>query len=339
MKKVLSLVLALAMMTVMFTACTQNENKDANTDTDTTSEVVVDDTVVRIAGMKGPTSMGLVKLLEDDSKEEAKRYDFSMHATADEISPKLIKGELDMAAVPVNLASVLYNKTEGKIKLVAVNTLGVLYIVEKNSGVTSIADLKGKTIYATGKGSTPEYNLRYILKENGIDPDKDVTIQWKSEATEIVSALKGADSGVAMLPQPYATVAATQVEGLNTAINLTTEWDKLNNGSKLITGVIVARSEFLEAHPTVVEEFLKDYEASINYAAADTNNAEVAALIEKYDIVKAAIAKKALPKCNLEFIAGEDMKAAVSGYLNILFTSNPKSVGGKMPADDFYYTK
>ena len=338
MKKLLSLVLALAMMTVMFTACTDN-GKTNDTDTDTTSEVVADDTVVRIAGMKGPTSMGLVKLLEDDSKEETKRYDFSMHATADEISPKLIKGELDMAAVPVNLASVLYNKTEGKIKLVAVNTLGVLYIVEKNSGVTNIADLKGKTIYATGKGSTPEYNLRYILKENGIDPEKDVTIEWKSEATEIVSALKGADSGVAMLPQPYATVASTQVEGLNTAINLTTEWEKLDNGSKLITGVIVARSEFLEAHPTVVEEFLKNYESSINYAAADTNIEEVSALIEKYDIVKAAIAKKALPKCNLEFIAGEDMKTAVEGYLNILHTSNPSSVGGKMPADDFYYTK
>ena len=221
------------------------------------------------------------------------------------------------------------------MQLLAINTLGVIYIVEKGDSVSSIADLAGKTIYATGKGSTPEYALRYILSENGIDPDSDVTIEWKSEPTEVVSTLASAETGVAMLPQPYVTVAQGNVEGLHIAIDLTEAWDALDNGSQLLTGVLIVRRDFAEAHPQAIAAFLKEYEASTKYVNA--NNAEAAQLIEKFDIVKAAVAEKALPYCNITYIAGADMKAPMDGYLQVLFDQNPASVGGVLPDSDFYY--
>ncbi|MDO5445005.1 MAG: ABC transporter substrate-binding protein [Eubacteriales bacterium] len=297
---------------------------------------LADDSTIRIAGLKGPTSMGLVKLMEDSENGiSANSYEFTLAGSADEVTPKLIKGELDIAAVPANLASVLYNNTDGAVKLLAVNTLGVLYILEKGDSVSSVADLKGKTIYATGKGSTPEYTLRYILQENGIDPDKDVVIEFKSEPTEVVALLSQAESGIAMLPQPYVTVAQGSVEGLHIVIDLTDAWNKLDNGSMLITGVIVGRSDFIDSHKDAVDSFLEEYRESADYAV--NNTAETAQLIEKYGIVKAAVAEKALPFCNLTFMAGDEMIAPLSGYLQTLFDQNPKAVGGKLPGEDFFY--
>jgi len=302
---------------------------------ESSKEPVAEPVTVRLAGMKGPTTMGMVKLLSDSEAGNTKNdYDFFLAGAADEITPKLIQGELDLAAVPVNLASVLYNKTEGNIDLLAVNTLGVLYLADTTGEISSIADLKGKTIYATGKGSTPEYTLRYLLKENGLDPDNDVTIEFKSEPTEVVALLKQG-GGAAMLPQPFATVAKTQVEGLEIVLDLTREWEALDAGSSLITGVLVGRSEFVEENPEVVAAFLEEYTASTVYA--NKNMAETAALVENYGIVKAAIAEKALPACNIVCIRGEEMKTGVSGYLKVLFEQNPKAVGGKLPDDDFYY--
>lgn len=289
-----------------------------------------DNVNIRIAGLKGPTSIGLVKVMDDG------KYEFSLHGSADEVTPMLVKGELDMAAVPSNLASVLYNNTEGEIVLLAINTLGVIYIVDKGLDIRSISDLKGQTIYATGKGSTPEYALRYILSENGIDPDNDVTLEFRSEPTEVVSILSSEEKCAAMLPQPYVTVAQGKVGGLSAAIDLTKAWDDLNNGSKLITGVLAARKDFVTEHPEAVRKFLEDYKASVDYVLSDTKGA--AKLCEKYDIVKAAVAEKAIPYCNITFISGEDMKAPLSGYLETLFEQNPKAVGGKLPGDDFYYT-
>lgn len=293
---------------------------------------------INIGGMTGPTSMGMVKIMETAEAGNAKNnYNFTIVGSADEITPKLIKGELDIAAVPANLASVLYNNTEKKIKLLAVNTLGVVYIVEKGNQIEDFADLKGKTIYATGKGSTPEYTLRYLLSEHGIDPDKDVKIEWKAEPNEVVALFKNSDSGIAMMPQPYVTIAQTQVEGLRIAINLTDVWDKLDNGSALITGVVVVRSEFAEAHPQQLAAFLDEYKESIAYVNA--NVAEAAQLIEKFNIFKAAIAQKAIPYCNIAFMEGEEMKNSVGGYLSVLHSQNPKAVGGSIPEDDFYYTR
>jgi len=357
MKKTLIIFLAIIISLSVFAACTsgngESQSKEefvsddasasseaGSSETESSEESSADEpaqkTTIRIGGLKGPTSMGLVKLMEDnDNGTSAMDYEFTIEATADMITPLLVKGQLDMVAVPANLASVLYNNTEGKVQVLALNTLGVIYIVEKNAGVTSLSDLKGKTIYATGKGSTPEYNLRYLLSQAGIDPDKDVSIEFKSEPTEVVALLKNAESGVAMLPQPYVTVAKTQVEGLNVAIDLNDEWNKLNNGSKMVTGVMVVRKEFAENNKEAIQAFLDEYEASIKYI--NENAEEASPWVEKRIGVKAAIAKQAIPACNLAFSEGADMKQALSGYLNVLFEQNAKSIGSKMPTDDFYY--
>jgi NitT/TauT family transport system substrate-binding protein len=293
---------------------------------------------INIGGMTGPTSMGMIKIMESAEAGTAKNnYNFTIVGSADEITPKLIKGDLDIAAVPANLASVLYNNTEKKVKLLAVNTLGVVYIVEKGNEIEDFTDLKGKTIYATGKGSTPEYALRYLLSEHGIDPDKDVDIQWKSEPNEVVALFKNSESGIAMMPQPFVTIAQTQVEGLRIAVNLTEVWEELDNGSTLITGVVVVRSDFAEKHPQQIAAFLEEYKESTEYVNA--NIPEAAQLIEKFNIFKAAVAQKAIPYCNITFMEGEEMRDAIKGYLNVLFNQNPKSIGGKMPNDDFYYIK
>ncbi|MBE6811556.1 MAG: ABC transporter substrate-binding protein [Ruminococcaceae bacterium] len=342
MKKYLALILSLILMLTAFAACTQTTNdptekvsdSDVVTPADAVENVTPSDvTTIRVAGMKGPTSIGMVKIMEDNT--ESGKYAFTIAGTADEIAPKLIKGELDIAAVPANLASVLYNKTNGAVSVLAVNTLGVLYIVEKGDSVNSLADLKGKTIYATGKGTTPEYSLRYLLTENGIDPDNDVTIEFRSEATEIVSVLATAEDGIALLPQPYVTVASQKVEGLRTAINLNDEWNKLDNGSKLVTGVVVARNEFIENNPDAVTAFLDEYKQSVDYV---NNNVEAAAvLVEKFDIFAAAVAKIAIPQCNIVFLDGEEMKEALTSYLTILYNQNPASIGGNLPGEDFCY--
>lgn len=334
MKKFIAVLLTLIMAFSLLAACGEKPSDPTPDDNDVKEEEVT----VKIAGLKGPTSMGLVKVMEDNENGvSANKYEFTVAGSADEITPDLIQGTLDIAAVPANLASVIYNNTDGAVEILAINTLGVIYIVDKNTGVSSLADLKGKTIYATGKGSTPEYALRYILTENNLDPDNDVTIEWKSEPSEVVAALASSDSGVAMLPQPYVTVAQTQIEDLKIAIDLNDEWDKLGNGSQFITGVLVARKAFTENYPKTTAEFLKEYKASTKYT--NENIEEAANLIEKFNIVKAAVAKKAIPYCNITFIAGEDMKTAMNGYLKVLYDQNPKSVGGKLPADDFYYVE
>ena len=349
----MALLLALMLLTGTLAACSpagNNESSSAaqeisslpesssevSSEPESASEPQADPVSIRLAGLKGPTSMGMVKLLDDNEKGEAANdYQFTMAASADEITPKLVQGELDIVAVPANLASVLYNNTQGKVELLAVNTLGVIYIAEKGDSVQSVADLKGKTIYATGKGATPEYALKYILQENGLDPDQDVTIEWKSEPNEVVAVLSAEDEAIAMLPQPFVTVAQTQVEGLRVAVDLNQAWTDLDNGSLFITGVLVVRKEFAEQNPQAIAAFLEEYEASTAYVNA--NVAEAAQLVEKYDIVKAAIAEKALPYCNITYLAGDEMETAMKGYLQTLYDQNPKSVGGTLPADDFYY--
>ena len=340
-KKTLSLTLAL-LLALSLTACGQKAEEPASAEPPAQEEPVQEapaeeSVTTRIAALKGPTAMGLVKLMSDDPQSaDGPLYDFTLAGAADEVTPSLIKGDLDMACVPANLASVLYNKTEGQIVTLAVNTLGVIYIVENGNAVQSMADLAGKTVVGAGKGSTPEYALRYLLSENGIDPNKDVTIDWKSEHSECVAALAAGSATIALLPQPFVTVAQTKIEGLRVALDLTAEWDALDNGSGLITGVVVARKSFVEEHPAAVSAFLQDYAASVDWV--NGNNADAAQLISEYGIVEAApVAEKALPHCNIVCITGEEMGAKLSGYLQVLFDAEPTSVGGKLPGDDFYY--
>lgn len=291
---------------------------------------------MNIAVMTGPTAMGLVKVMSDaEAGTAANNYNFSVYGTADEISTGLIKGELDAACVPCNLASVLYNKTEGEIVTAAINTLGVLYIVETGDSIQSVQDLKGKTIYSTGQGTTPEYTLRYLLSASGIDPDKDVTIEYKSESAEVTAALAEAVDAVAMLPQPYVTVAMTGNENLRIALSVTEEWEKLSDDSTVVTGVLVARKSYIEENEAAFAKFLEEYEASAAYVNEQVDAA--AEQIEHFGIFKAAVAKKALPYCNVTFIAGEEMKPLISSYLQVLFDQKAGAVGGAMPEDDFYY--
>ena len=340
MRNTASLFLAILLLTLTASACGGTvpaaTSATASVTTPSTPEPSKAEPVdIRIGGLTGPTSMGMVGVMEAARKgTSANRYVFTIAGSADELTPKLIQGDLDMAAVPANLASVLYNNTKGKIRLLAVNTLGVLYVVEKGDSVGQFSDLKGKTLYATGKGSSPEYALRYLLSENGIDPDKDVTIEWKAEPAEVVALLKQGKSGVAMLPQPYVTIAASQVEGLRTALDLTKAWDALDNGSRMVTGVLVARAAFADAHPEAVAAFLDEYRASTEFVNAQP--ADAAALIESFGIFKAAVAQKAIPFCNITFLTGDEMKTAMQGYLKVLFGQNPKAVGGALPGDDFY---
>ena len=225
--------------------------------------------------------------------------------------------------------------------MLAINTLGVLYIVENGDSIQSAADLKGKTIYASGKGATPEYALNYILEQNGIDPAADVTIEWKSEHSECVAALAQDAAGIAMLPQPFVTTAMAKNPNLKVALDLTEEWDKLQGEeeeqSALLTGVVVVRSEFAKEHPEAVADFMERYETSVEYV--NENTKEAAQLVGQYEIVTADVAEKALPECNITYIDGDEMKEKLSGYLSVLLEQNPESVGGKLPNDDFYYTE
>ena len=338
MKKNLKHLLALCLtIALVFSLAACGQKADETQNDQQTEQEEFTPASYSIAALKGPTAMGLVKLMKDSESGETtgNGYTFTLAGSADEVTPALLKGELDMACVPANLAAVLYNKTEGEIEVLAVNTLGVLYIVENGESVQSIADLKGQTIVAAGKGSTPEYALRYLLTENGIDPDNDVTIDWKSEHSECVAALASGQASVALLPQPFVTVAQSKIEGLRMALDLTKEWDALDNGSGLITGVIVARRAVVEENPAAVEAFLKDYAASVDWVNANT--ADAAALIGEYGIVDAAVAEKALPYCNIVCITGSEMKDKLSGYLQVLADAEPSSVGGTLPGDDFYY--
>ncbi len=319
------------------------ENAASEEETSSESASTGDDTAVRVMALKGPTAMGMVQLMDtaEAGSVGGNSYEFTIAASADEVTPKLVQGDADIAAVPANLASVLYNNTEGQVQVLAINTLGVLYIVESGDSIQSVNDLAGKTIYASGKGSTPEYALNYILSSNGIDPETDVTIEWKSEHSECVAALTAEEGAVAMLPQPFVTTAQASNENIRIALDLTEEWDAIQSDeeapSALLTGVVVVRTEFADQHPDAVNAFLDSYKESVDYVNANTEDA--ALLIEKYDIVPAAVATKALPYCNITFIEGDEMKEKLSGYLNVLYEQNPTSVGGSLPSDDFYYIR
>ncbi len=319
-RKLISLTLALALALAMLTCAAAEEAAP-----------------VRVASLMGPTSMGLVKLMNADENGESQQdYEFTLSGTANEIVPLLTRGELDIAMVPCNLASVLYNNTQGKVKVMAINTLGVLYILESGEEIGSVADLAGKTVYSTGKGTTPDFALSYILAQNGLDPEKDLTVEFKSEAAEVLAALTSDAASIGVLPQPYVTAALAQNENLRVALSLTEEWDKVTETSRLITGVAVVRADFAEANPEAVKTFLEEYAASVEYVNANVD--EAAEWIAELGIVaKAPVAKKALPACNIVFIDGEEMKTAVSGYLAVLFEQNPESVGGQLPDEAFYY--
>lgn len=289
-----------------------------------------DDTEIRIAALKGPTGMGMVKLAD---KQNYPNYTVSIEASPDALNPRIISGEVDVAAVPVNLASVLYNKLDGDISVLAVSTLGVLYVVEAGSEVNSVADLAGKTVYATGQGATPEYILNYLLDKNGVAGS--VEVNYVGEHAALATMLANGSAEIGMLPEPNVTSTLAGNDNLRIALNLTEEWNKVCS-TELVQGVVIARKSFVNEHPEAIEQFLREYEKSS--AFVNENIDEAAKLIVDVGILgNVEIAKKAIPNCNISFSKGEAMHKAVEGMLTVLFEANPKSIGGKLPDKDFYY--
>lgn len=293
---------------------------------------------VRVGSLKGPTSMGLAELMDRAEKGETENdYTFTMAGKADELVGSIANGDLDIVLVPANVASILYAKTQGNVNVIDINTLGVLYVVASDDSISSMEDLKGKTLYMTGKGTTPEYVMNYLLSENGLT-DGDVTLEFKSEAAEVASVLKEDPSAVGVLPQPFATAACIQNEALKPVLDLTEQWNLLNkeNKSQLVTGVTIVRSDFLKENEEAVKLFMEDHKASAAYTSEHLD--EAAEMVAALGIVeKAPIAKKAMPACNIVCITGEEMKSALSGYLSVLEATDAKSIGGQLPGDDFYY--
>lgn len=288
---------------------------------------------VRVGGLKGPTSMGLLFMMEEESENQ---YDFKMATAADELLPLMVQGELDIALVPANVAAVLYQKTQGGVSVIDLNTLGVLYMVSGDTSIDSIADLKGKTIYLTGKGTTPDYVLQYLLSENYLL--NECRLEYKSEATEVAAVLSEDEQAVGFLPQPFVTAACAQNDALKVVLSANEEWTRLQgeDGSRMVTGVTVVRKTFLEEHREAVELFLSEHAKSVEAINADVQAG--AALCVKAGIVaKEPIAQKAIPNCNIVCITDEEMKQALEGYLKVLHAQAPESVGGKLPGEDFYY--
>ena len=331
-KSLVSLLLALT-LALSLTACGTQANTEPEQPDDTPAPAEVN-----LYVLSGPTGIGAMNLwAAADAGETQNTYHITMPGANDEVVAAISNGDADIAAVATNLAATLYNKTSGGVTVLAVNTLGVLSLLGNGQEVATIADLAGKTIYAPGQGANPEYILRYVLTGNGLDPDKDVTIQFVGEGSELLTVWQTDPEAVIMAPQPVATSILMQNENAVTLFNMTDEWDKVSGGdSTLMMGCVIVRNEFLQENPGAVALFLQEYAASIEKAQSDVEG--TAALCEQYGLIpKAALAKAAIPSCGLTFVTGAEMKSALSGYLQVMFDADLKSVGGAMPGDDFYY--
>ena len=348
MKKILSILFATLLTFACFLALVSCQGKNETTNitteeqtTTTNGEMPVgDNTQIRVGALKGPTTIGLVNLMEDcETKVNTSNYVFTMETQATALSALLNQGSLDIALIPANLASVLYNKlntteTSG-IAIIDINTLGVLYCVTGDESIKSMTDLKNKTIVTTGQGTTPEFAIRYLINKCGLN-ETEYSLDFRSEATEVASVLKADPNAIAVLPQPFVTVATTQNTNVKVAFSLHEEWNKYSSDSSLVTGVTVVRKEFLSTHPDLVKKFLTDHAKSAN--EANTNVEKTATLVVKQGIIaNEAIAKKAIPFCNVTCITGNEMKTLVSGYLKTLYDLNPSSIGGKLIGDDGFY--
>ena len=322
MKKLVSWLLALA-MAFSLTACGEQGRETAE---------------MNVYVLAGPTGVGAMNLwAKSDAGETENTYHFTMAGSNDEVVAAIARGEADMAAVATNMAAALYQKTQGGVTVLAVNTLGVLSLLTSGEELASAADLKGRTVYSIGQGANPEYILRYVLRENGLDPDRDVTLRFAGDAGELMGVWQSEPDAVIMAPQPAATAMLMQYEGSRLCLDMTEEWNRVSGGeSTLMMGCVIVRSAFLAEHQGAVDTFLREYAASIEAAQSDA--AATAVLCERYGLLpKASLAEQAIPHCGLTFVSGSAMKAQLGGYLQVMFDANPKSVGGKLPDDGFYY--
>ena len=353
MKRILAVALALAMGLSMI-SCSQSTEREetqpqqteqveqpAKMPEEKPTEKPTEKTKVNLAALSGPTALGMLELLEQNEKGEAANdYQVTLATAPDEVVAKVVSGELDIAAVPTNVAATLYNKTQGGVQLAALNTMGVLYIVEAGESIQSVADLKGKTIYSTGQGSTPEYALNLVLEKNGLTVGEDVTVVYKTDNSEIAPLLASGEAQVALLPQPFVTSVMGQDETLRVALDMTEEWDKATDGASGLTmGCVVVRTEFAQQNKEALDLFLDEYERSVQTVTSAEGLEHAAQLAEQYNIVKAPVARKAIPARNIVFVQGEQMQQIAGGFLEVLYQANPKSVGGKLPDANFYYNR
>ncbi len=319
MKKLVNTVLASVIAIGMLAGCSTPEPEDLK---------------VRVGSLSGPTTIGIVNLMNDvDTAENDTNYEFTVATQPDEIAAALNAGDLDIALIPANLASVLYNRTEGGIEVIDINTYGVLYCLSTDSSIQSIGSLAGRTVITTGQGATPEYAINYLLGQYGIT---DCTLDFKTEGAEVIASLQENPDQIAILPQPAATAAMAQVEGLGIAFSLDDEWSGVTSDSRLVTGVTVVRTAFAEEHPEAVASFIEDHRESVD--EANNNVDQTAQLVVDAGIVGAApIAQRAIPLCNIVCVTGDQMRTDLQGYLQTLYDANPQAVGGALPGDDFYY--
>ncbi len=318
MKKFLSLILCVVMLLAV--GCKEEQ-------TETTVEV-------KIGALMGPTGMGMSKLMDDGKNNKTvNKYTFELFSAPTDISGPIINGELDIAAVSTNLAATLYNKTNGKVKLLALNTLGVLYILEKGNSVNSIKDLEGKKIYSSGQAATPQYALDYVLKQNNINCE----VEYFPSHAELATQALAGNADIILIPEPQVSTIISKNPEFRIAVDFNAAWDEATNNEAIFSmGCLVVRSEFAEKNPEAVKKFLKEYTASVKYV--NENPKEAAEIIAENKIVpNAAIAEKAIPNAKMVTISGNDMKEKTKKYLQILFESDKKSVGGALPGEDFYY--
>ncbi len=293
-----------------------------------------DDAKVRVAGLKGATTIGLVNLIDKAAKGEAPiDMEYTMYTQGSDIMAAMVSGSIDIGLVPSNVAAVMNNKVEGGVSVIDINTLGVLYCVAADEGINEMKDLAGKTLYMTGQGATPEYTVRHLLKANSIE---DCNIEFKSEPAEIVSLFENDSQAVAVLPQPFVTAALMQNDKLNIRFSLDDEWEKAGAEGRIVTGVTVVSNSFLKEHQSLVDEFISAQASSVVEAVSDVDKT-AALVVEQGIIAKEPLAKKAIPYCNIVCLSGSEMKEYLEGYYKVLFEEDPKSVGGALPSDDFYY--
>ncbi|MCL2200872.1 MAG: ABC transporter substrate-binding protein [Oscillospiraceae bacterium] len=292
---------------------------------------------IRLGALRGPGGMGMVKLLDDAQNGLTRNtYEYLLGGSPDELTPQFLQGNLDIIAVPSNLASIIYNNTNGAARIISVVSGGIFYIVEfGGEEVHSIADLKDREMFSAGRGAAPDFAMRFIFEENGMSFDNDIYVDWRVEPTEILALMSTMEHALALLPQPFVTVAQTQLPGLRIAIDLNEEWNALDTDSQFVTTVLIARTEFLEQNLGAVEIFLEEFAASTDFV--NNNLEEGAALIEQFGIIAAPIAQRAIPYCNLVSITGPEMMRIMRGYLEVLYGIAPQSIGGALPSDDFYH--
>lgn len=335
--KVLSILMALVLMLSM-AACAGDTTTTTPDTTPTETQVkntLADNEVMNIYTLKGPTGMGMAQMIADEADEEDKDRNFVIAAAPEDVSAAIINGDADIAACPVNLASVLYNKTGGRVELLALNTLGVTYILTNGTEVNTIEDLRGKTIISAGQGATPEYILTKLLTDSGLEIGKDVFVEFKSEHSDVASLLAAGEAQVALLPEPNVTATSLQNADVKVALDLTKEWEA-KYGTKLVQGCIIGRKDFVDAYAGEVDEFLEEYKESVDFI--NTASDEAAQMIVDAGIIpKAPLAKKAIPNSYITFITGEEMKNLAVENLQVLFAANPASIGGNLPNADFYY--